>query len=98
MALWVTDLLRYTEDMGSIPGTGRYLDFHQVLLSKVLYEDCMTFVSECGDGTLYFSRQKLFLLIKWVHNDLMYVRFAGMRNTKTWSKSSRYLVALIITY
>ena len=36
---------------------------------------------------LYFSRQKLFLLIKWVHNDFMYVRFAGMRNTKTCSKS-----------
>ena len=37
---------------------------------------------------LYFSRQKLFLLIKRVHNDFMYVRFAGMRNTKTWSKST----------
>ena len=48
----------------------------------------MTFLPECGaDKSLYFSRQKFFLLIKWVHNDFMYVRFAGMRNTKTWSKS-----------
>ena len=47
----------------------------------------MTFLPECG-ADLYFSRQKLFLLVKWVHNDFMYVRFAGMRNTKTWSKSS----------
>ena len=43
----------------------------------------MTFLPEC-----VFSRQKLFLLIKWVHNDFMYVRFDGMRNTKTWSKSN----------
>ena len=41
---------------------------------------------------LYFSRQKLFLLIKWVHNDFMYVRFAGMRNTKTWSKSRQQVL------
>ena len=46
----------------------------------------MTFLPKCG--TLYFSRQKVFLLIKWVHNDFMYIRFAGMRNTKTWSKSN----------
>ena len=46
----------------------------------------MTFLPECG--ALYFSRQKFFSLIKWVHNDFMYVRFAGMRNTKTWSKSN----------
>ena len=26
--------------------------------------------------------------MKWVHNDFMYARFAGMRNTKTWSKST----------
>ena len=46
----------------------------------------MTFLPE-----LYFSRQKLFLLIKWVHNDFMYVRFAGMRHTKTcqWGKSNK---------
>ena len=24
---------------------------------------------------------------KWIHNDFMYVRFGGRRNTKTWSKS-----------
>ena len=47
----------------------------------------MTILPECGADKLYFSRYKLFLLIKWVHNDFMYVRFAGMRNTKTWSKS-----------
>ena len=47
----------------------------------------MTFLPECGAG-MYFSRQKFFLLIKWVHNDFMHVRFAGMRNTKTWSKST----------
>ena len=53
----------------------------------------MTFLPECGaDKSLYFSRQKFFLLIKWVHNDFMYVRFAGMRNTKTWSKSTCFLV------
>ena len=39
----------------------------------------MTFLPECGAD----SREKLFSLIKWVHNDFMYVTFAGMRNTKT---------------
>ena len=43
---------------------------------------------------MYFSRQKLFLLIKWIHDDFMYVRFARMRNTKTWSKSSSSAVDL----
>ena len=28
------------------------------------------------------------LCIVWIHNDSMYVRFGGTRNTKTWSKSS----------
>ena len=42
---------------------------------------------------LYFSTQKLFLLIMWVHNDFMYVRFAGIRNTKTWSKSTNNLIS-----
>ena len=46
---------------------------------------------------LYFSRQKLFLLIKWVHNDFMYVRFAGMRNTKTWSKSTDRYTGCVFT-
>ena len=31
----------------------------------------MTFLPECG--------AEAFLLIKWVHNDFMYVRIAGMR-------------------
>ena len=58
------------------------------LLSKVLYEDCMTFLPECGaDKSLYFSIEQDFPLLKWMHNDFMYVRFAGIRNTKTWSKS-----------
>ena len=57
----------------------------------------MTFLPECGaDKSLYFSRQKLFLLIKWVHNDFMYVRFAGMRNTKTWSKSTESIETMDI--
>ena len=58
------------------------------LLSEVLYEDCMTFLPECGtDKSLYLSTEQDFSLLKWMHNDSMYVRFAGMRNTKTWSKS-----------
>ena len=53
----------------------------------------MTFYQNVGlTKNLYFCGQKLFLLIKWVHNDSMYVRFAGMRNTKTWSKSIEYHV------
>ena len=28
------------------------------------------------------------LCIVWIHNDSMYVRFGGIRNTKTWRKSS----------
>ena len=27
------------------------------------------------------------LCVVWIHNDSMYVRFGGIRNTKTWSKS-----------
>ena len=27
-------------------------------------------------------------LIRWIHNDSMCVRFGGMRNTKTFGKSS----------
>ena len=26
--------------------------------------------------------------IRWSHNDSMYVRIGGIRNTKTWSRSS----------
>ena len=46
-AYWVTHMPKITEDLGSIPCTLRYivfnafsaLDFPQVLLSQVLYED-----------------------------------------------------------
>ena len=47
----------------------------------------MIFLPECGADKICISLDRSFLLIKWVHNDFMYVRFAGMRNTKTWSKS-----------
>ena len=30
--------------------------------------------------------------IVWIHNDSMYVRFGGIRNTKTRSKSNDYAV------
>ena len=30
----------------------------------------------------------------WIHDDSMYVRLGGMRNTKTWSKSSRSSIKL----
>ena len=26
--------------------------------------------------------------IRWIHNDSMYVRFGGIRNTKTWPVNS----------
>ena len=45
----------------------------------------MTFFTRMW-GCISLDRS-FFVLIKWVHNDFMYVRFAGMRNTKTWSKS-----------
>ena len=32
------------------------------------------------------------LCIVWIHNDSMYVRFGGIRNTKTWTKSNRRTV------
>ena len=49
----------------------------------------MTFLPECGT--------EAFLPIKWVHNDFMYVRFAGKRNTKTWSKSSKMCLCQLKT-
>ena len=59
-------------------------------LSKVLYEDCMTFLPECGaDKSLYFISDSNIPTYLWIHNDSMYVRFGGIRNTKTWSKSSK---------
>ena len=64
---------------------GNTLDFLQVLLSKVLYEDCMTFLPECGADKSSDSHIPTHL---WIHNDFMYVRFGGIRSTKTWSKSS----------
>ena len=30
--------------------------------------------------------------IRWIHNDSMYVRFGGIRNTKTWSMSNHTLI------
>ena len=29
--------------------------------------------------------------MKWIHNDSMYIRFVGIRNTKIWSKSTLQL-------
>ena len=34
-----------------------------------------------------FSIEKDFSLLKWMYNVFIYVRFSGMRNTKTWCKS-----------
>ena len=48
----------------------------------------MTFLPECGADKSISLDRSFFLLIKWVHNDFMYVRFAGMKNTKTSSKST----------
>ena len=38
---------------------------------------------------IFFSIEQDFSLLRWMHNDFMYVRFAAMRNTKTWSKSNK---------
>ena len=60
----------------------------------------MTFLPECGADKRTFligqrkSIEQDFSLLKWVHNDFMYARFAGMRNTKTWSKSTALHVGL----
>ena len=46
----------------------------------------MTFLPECGaDKFISDSNIPTHL---WIHNDSMYVRFGGIRNTKTWSKST----------
>ena len=51
----------------------------------------MTFLSKCGaDKSFLFQQREGFSLIKWIHNDFMYVRFGGIRNTKTWSKSTHW--------
>ena len=45
----------------------------------------MTFLPECGADSDIPTHL-------WIHNDRsMYVRFGGIRNTKTWSKSSEYI-------
>ena len=49
----------------------------------------MTFYQNIGLTKVCISLDRSFFLpIKWVHDDFIYVIFAGMRNTKTWSKSS----------
>ena len=45
----------------------------------------MTLLPECG--ALYFISDSNIPTHLWIHNDSMYVRFGGISNTKTWSKS-----------
>ena len=47
----------------------------------------MTFLPECG--AVYFISDSNIPTHLWIHNDSMYVRFGGIRNTKTWSKSNQ---------
>ena len=49
----------------------------------------MTFFPEFG---VVFHWRVGSLPIRRIHNDSMYVRFGGIRNTKIWSKSSPYRV------
>ena len=35
--------------------------------------------------TFYQNVELISLCSVWIHNDSMYVRFGGIRNTKTWS-------------
>ena len=52
----------------------------------------MTFLPECGADKScisYFISDSNIPTHLRIHNDSMYVRFAGMRNTKTWSKSNK---------
>ena len=72
------------------------LDFLQVLLFMVLYEDGVTFLPECGADKSISSLTVISPPHLWIHNDSMYVRFDGMRNTKTWSKSTLLLVGDIV--
>ena len=51
----------------------------------------MTFWPACGADKSISSLSNLPHPSQWVHNDSMYVRLGGIRNTKTWSKS-RFLV------
>ena len=48
----------------------------------------MTFLPECGTDKKYFISDSNIPTHLWIHNDSMYVRFGGIRNTKTWSKST----------
>ena len=41
----------------------------------------MTFFQE-------FGADNYFVPIRWIHNVSMYVTFGGIRNTKTWTKST----------
>ena len=51
----------------------------------------MTFWPEGGADKSVFAFH-LSVISPPVHNDSMYVRFDGIRNTKTWSKSSFKMV------
>ena len=48
----------------------------------------MTFLSELKAEFGIFHQTVGSPFIRWIHNDSMYVRFGGMRNTKAWSKST----------
>ena len=51
----------------------------------------MTFFLEFGADKSVFHHTVGFPPIRWIHNDSMYVRFGGTRNTKTWRKSTEFL-------
>ena len=38
------------------------------------------------------------LCIAWIYNDSMYVRFGGIRNTETWSKSRAWAIKRFTTH
>ena len=76
----------------NISGLQLLLDFLQVLLSRVwgLNDFFLSeFVADkiCMSSDIRFPPPHTHTLIRWIHNDCKYVRFGGMRNTKTWSKS-----------
>ena len=47
----------------------------------------MAFLPECGADKMYIISDSNIPTHLWIHNDSMYVRLGGIRNTKTWSKS-----------
>ena len=49
----------------------------------------MTFFPEFGDDKNVFHQIVGSPPIRWIHNDFVCVRFGGIRNTKTWSKSNQ---------